>query len=474
MLIASGSRFQTPSSKPVSARFSIIGAGRSGLGAARLLLEEGMSVFVSDAGEQGAGSEGVAALREMRAQFEFGGHTDRVLDADAIVLSPGVPPDIPILIRAAERGIPVTNEIEIASRFCRGRIVGITGTNGKTTTTELAGHIFREGGCRTFVAGNVGVPFSEVARQADEESVVVLELSSFQLEKIETLRPDAALLLNVTPDHLDRYAGLDEYGAAKLRIAMNQRPQDRFIYSADDAWLERIPSAGIIPTLLGFSIRREVPRGAFVRDGMLALRMEENGEVETVIPTDEIGIRGPHNLGNAMAAALAARSLGVDTESIGRALRSFRPLPHRLEEVGVIDGVRYVNDSKGTNTDALRYALESFAEPIVLIAGGRGKKNDYTALLPLMADRVKAAILIGEAADEMERAFAPLTRTIRAGFDMEAALAEAASVAAPGDVVLLSPACASFDMFRNFEHRGDVFRELVAAAARLSVRKSET
>ncbi len=250
--------------------------------------------------------------------------------------------------------------------------------------------------------------------------------------------------------------------------------KDRFIYSADDAWLERIPSAGIIPTLLGFSIRREVPRGAFVRDGMLALRMEENGEVEKVIPTDEIGIRGPHNLGNAMAAALAARSLGVDTESIGRALRSFRPLPHRLEEVGVIDGVRYVNDSKGTNMDALRYALESFAEPIVLIAGGRGKKNDYTALLPLVADRVKAAILIGETAEEMERAFAPLTRTIRAGFDMEAALAEAASVAAPGDVVLLSPACASFDMFRNFEHRGDVFRELVAAAAQLSVRKSET
>ncbi len=207
------------SSQLTAHRFSIIGAGRSGLGAARLLLEEGMSVFVSDAGEQGTGSEGVAALREMGAQFEFGGHTDRVLDADAIVLSPGVPPDIPILIRAAERGIPVTNEIEIASRFCRGRIVGITGTNGKTTTTELAGHIFREGGRRTFVAGNVGVPFSEVARQADEESVVVLELSSFQLEKIETLRPDAALLLNVTPDHLDRDAGLDELLLELLREA---------------------------------------------------------------------------------------------------------------------------------------------------------------------------------------------------------------------------------------------------------------
>lgn len=455
----------------MSQRFSIIGAGRSGLGAAKLLRREGMAVFVSDAGSLESAGEKVKALQEIGAEFEFGGHTERVLDADAIVLSPGVPPNIPILLKAAEKGIPVTNEIEVASRFCKGKIVGVTGTNGKTTTTELIGHIFREAGWKTFVAGNVGTPFSEVAQEADEESVVVLELSSFQLEKIETLHPNVALVLNVTPDHLDRYADLDEYGEAKLRIAMNQVPDDRLIYNRDDQWLQRVPSGEIRAGLLGFSIQSDVERGAFVQDGNVVLRMEGGGEIEEVIPTGEIGIRGPHNLGNSMAAALAARSLGVNVASIRTALASFRPLPHRLEEVAVIDGVRYVNDSKGTNTDALRYALESFAEPIVLIAGGRAKKNDYTAILPLLPERVKAVVLIGEAADEMEAAFGSLTRTVRAGFSMEDALAAAAALAVPGDVVLLSPACASFDMFKNFEHRGEVFKELVGRWQRVESRE---
>lgn len=441
--------------------FSIIGSGRSGLAAARLLSEEGARVLVSDAGPRGSRIDEVEELEKRGVEFEFGGHTERVLEAETIVLSPGVPPDIPILREAGARGIPVTNEIEIASRYCAGTIVGVTGTNGKTTTTELTGHIFREAGWKTFVAGNVGTPFGSVARQADASSVVVLELSSFQLEKIETLRPKAAIVLNVTPDHLDRYAGIDEYGQAKLRIAMNQGPDDRLVYNADDEWLKRIPSEGLKSTLLEYSIEREVGRGAFVRDGMLVVRMEEDAEIEEVIPVGDIGIRGPHNLGNSMAAVLAARSMGVEVEPIRRALRSFKSLPHRLEEVAVIEGVRYVNDSKGTNTDALRYALESFDEPIVLIAGGRAKKNDYTALLPLIRDRVKGTVLIGEAADEMEKAFGSLTKTVRAGFSLEDALESATSLAEPGDVVLLSPACASFDMFDNFEHRGEVFRQIV-------------
>lgn len=443
--------------------YSIIGAARSGLAVARLLRQQGESVFVSDAKPIAEAHEQIDVLEQLGIPYEFGGHSERVLEAKTIVLSPGVPPTIPVLVQAREKEIEITNEIEVASRFCKGRIVGITGTNGKTTTTELTGHIFRQAGWKTFVAGNVGTPFSEVVRQTDEESIVVLELSSFQLEEIKTLRPTVAVLLNVTPDHLDRYANLDAYGAAKLRIAMNQNSKDWLIYNVDDAQLSRVESDAteFNAQKFGFSVEHAVERGAFVEEGHLVLRFEENGAVEKVVAVEEIGIRGPHNLMNAMAASLAARSIGVSAPVIREALKTFRALPHRLEEVATINGVRYVNDSKGTNTDALRYALESFDAPIVLIAGGRAKKNDYTALLPLITKHVKAAVLIGEAADGMEEAFGSLTKIVRAGFDIEQAMSSAAAIAEAGDVVLLSPACASFDMFKNFEHRGDVFRAIV-------------
>lgn len=447
--------------------YSIIGAARSGLAAARLLKGLGENVFVSDAKSPESATDAIRVLEELEIPFEFGEHTERVLEAETIVLSPGVPPHIPVLEQAREKGLDITNEIEIASRFCRGRIVGITGTNGKTTTTELTGHIFRQAGWKTFVAGNVGTPFSEIVGQTDDQSVVVLELSSFQLEEIRTLRPDVAILLNVTPDHLDRYAGLDEYGKAKLRIAMNQGEGDRLIYNADDPWLQRVEgedSEGVAK--LAFSISREVGVGAFLSGEDLMVRLSDSDAEESVIGLGSIGIRGPHNVMNAMAATLAARSLGVNIADIRQALETFRALPHRLEEVAVIDGVRYINDSKGTNTDALRYALESFDAPIVLLAGGRAKKNDYSALLPLVKERVKTAVLIGEAAEEMEELFGPLTKTVRAGFDFENALNIATGHANAGDVVLLSPACASFDMFDNFEHRGNVFRELVLERAR--------
>lgn len=445
--------------------YTVLGAARSGLAVARLLSEEGESVFVSDAKRGDESLQSVEVLEALDIPYEFGGHSERVLEADVIILSPGIPPNIPILLEAEKRGIRVTNEIEIASRYCRGRIIGITGTNGKTTTTELIGHICRTAGRKTLVAGNVGIPFSEVTRQATADSLVVLELSSFQLEKIESFHPDVALLLNVTPDHLDRYESIEEYGAAKLRITMNQTEGDRLIYNGDNQWLRRIGQMDFRPKMLSYSLLHDVEAGAFLRDGNLMIQTDESEEAVAVIPAQEIGIRGPHNLANSMGAALAALSVGIPVGKIREGLASFRPLPHRLEEVAQINGVRYINDSKGTNTDALRYALESFDSPIILIAGGRAKKNRYDALLSLVEERVKAAVLIGEAAEEMEREFTGLTTIVMAGTSMESALQKASELAEPGDVVLLSPACASFDMFRNFEERGEVFRKIVESRA---------
>ncbi len=443
-----------------STTYSVLGAARSGLAVAKLLRREGARVLVSDVRPADESGDAIEVLNEIGAEYEFGGHTDRVLESEVLILSPGVPDTAPIVAKAREKGMEITNEIEIAARRCRAPIVAITGTNGKTTTTELTGYIFRASGRNTFVAGNVGLPFSEIVAEADETSVVVLEVSSFQLEHISTFRPRAAVLLNITPDHLDRYGSFQEYVRAKLRITMNQSPEDTVIYNSDDPNLERVPGESAAHPF-GFSIARELPAGAFARDGMLVMRDPISGEESALMETGEIGIRGPHNLYNSMAAALAARTLGVGFTHIREGLRTFPGVVHRLEPVRELEGVRYINDSKATNVDSLRYALNSFAEPIVLIAGGKGKKNEYDAILQLIREKVSAVVLVGDEAEAMERAFAPLTRTIRAGYSMEAAVDAARAAANRGDVVLLSPACASFDMFRNYEHRGETFKKIV-------------
>jgi UDP-N-acetylmuramoylalanine--D-glutamate ligase len=445
--------------------YSIIGSARSGLAAARLLRGEGADVFVSDSRRREDAGDAIAELEALGVPFEFGEHGDRVLDAGTIVLSPGVPDTIPIVRRAIERGIAIVSEIEIAAARCRAPIVAITGTNGKTTTTELAGHIFRSAGRTTYVAGNVGRAFSEIAALADASSVVVLEVSSFQLEHIARFRPRVAVVTNVTPDHLDRYESFDAYRAAKLRIAENQTADDTLVLGTDsDAVRDaRFPGDARV---VEFSQQREVGLGAFVRDGDVMVRLERGGGARRLIAAGEIRIRGPHNLYNAMAASLAAASLGVELATIACALREFPGVAHRLEPVGVVDGVLYVNDSKATNVDSVRYALASFDEPIVLIAGGRSKHAPYDAILDLVRERVKAVVVIGEAADEMAEAFSSLVPVHPAGFSFENAVAIARSLAEPGDVVLLSPACASFDMFSNYEHRGDVFRALVHAESR--------
>jgi UDP-N-acetylmuramoylalanine--D-glutamate ligase len=442
--------------------YSILGSARSGLAAAKLLHAGGAAVFVSDARPAEEAREAIAVLEGLAIPFEFGGHSDRVLDATTIVLSPGVPDTIPIVRRALEMGIAVVSEIEIAAERCAAPIVAITGTNGKTTTTELTGHIFRSAGRRTFVAGNVGLAFSEIASDADAGSVVVLEVSSFQLEHIRRFRPRVAVITNVTPDHMDRYASFEAYLAAKLRIAENQTSDDTLVVGIDSDPLRTARVRGDA-RMLAFSQREEVAAGAWLEEGTVMLRTAPSMMPVELTAADEIRIRGPHNLYNAMAASLAAAALDVEHATIARSLREFAGVPHRLEPVGDVDGVQYVNDSKATNVDSVRYALASFREPIVLIAGGRSKQAPYDAILDLVRERVKAVVVIGDAADEMTRAFSSLVPVHPAGYSFESAVTLARSLAAPGDVVLLSPACASFDMFRNYEDRGDQFRELVRA-----------
>jgi len=450
-------------------RYGILGAARSGLAVAGLLRSEGAQVLVSDLRSVDELSDALETLTAIGARFEFGGHTEELFDNDEIVLSPGVPDTIPIVVEARRRGITITNELEIASRRCRAPMVAITGTNGKTTTTELVGHLFRTAGWNTWVAGNVGIPFSEIAPKTLPEDVVVVEASSFQLEHIETFHPRVAVILNITPDHMDRYATFDRYVAAKRRITMRQTADDLLIYNNDDPALRDLPSHTSARTQK-ISLQGEVDFGACVRNDEVHLRTGEEGgtsEGDTrLIPIDRIGIRGPHNLYNAMASALVARAFGLDDDTIRDGLKTFAGVPHRLEPVAWIDGVQYVNDSKATNVNSLWYALQSFPGPIVLIAGGRSKKNDYTTILPLLSDHVRVVVLIGEAADEMEAAFGGIVPTRRAGFDLEAGIRMARGEAHEGDVVLLSPACASFDMFNNYEHRGEMFKTLVVRMSR--------
>ncbi|GIV60097.1 UDP-N-acetylmuramoyl-L-alanine--D-glutamate ligase [Rhodocaloribacter litoris] len=442
---------------------TVIGGGRSGLAVSRLLVKAGARVFLTEQGEAPAGLQ--AALEAIGATYEFGGHTTRALAADFIVISPGVPSTINLVQQALRGGLPVFSEIEVASWFCRAPIVAITGSNGKTTTTSLLGHVFRTAGRRTIVAGNIGFPFSDYVLDTTPRDVVVLEVSSFQLDHVATFRPRVSVLLNITPDHLDRYGNdFSAYAYSKCRIFSNQRGDDVLVYNDDDevirdyVGLERRKRAF---RALAFSLEKEVEAGAFVRDGALVLRISSHEEV--LMQAEQLALRGRHNLYNSLAAAVAARVMEVRNEVVRESLASFEGVPHRLEFVREVDGVRYVNDSKATNVNSVWYALESFDEPIVLIAGGRDKGNDYTPLKPLVRQKVRALIAIGESADKVLHELGPCVAHSMAARSMEDAIRCARVFAQPGDIVLLSPACASFDMFQNYEDRGDTFKRLVAS-----------
>ncbi len=442
-------------------RATVVGGARSGLAVARLLRRAGARVFLTEQKPAAAGLE--ATLDALGVRYEFGGHTVRALEADLLVVSPGVPSTIPLVQHALRIGLPVYSEIEVASWFCRAPIVAVTGTNGKTTTTSLIGYIFRKAGRQTIVAGNIGYPFSDYVLDAMPEDVVVLEVSSFQLDHVATFRPRVSVLLNITPDHLDRYNySFNEYAQSKFRIFANQRDVDVLVYNHDDELIRMAAERAHRKRglrVLGFSQRTELPVGAFVRDGYLILRIEQQEEV--LMHANELALRGRHNLYNSLAAAVAARVMEVRNDVVRESLASFEGVPHRLEFVRELDGVRYVNDSKATNVNAVWYALESFSCPIVLIAGGRDKGNDYAVLKPLVAEKVRALVAIGESADKLLRELGSLVPHAVKAQSMEEAIQYARVFAEPGDVVLLSPACASFDMFENYEERGDTFRRLV-------------
>lgn len=439
------------------ARVSVLGAARSGIAAAKLLKSHGATVFVSDRKRPEDAAPQIEILEGIGVEHEFGAHSDRLFDADFIVVSPGVPSNLNLVQHAMKVGLSVYSEIEVASWFCKAPIVAITGTNGKTTTTALTGKIFENSGRKTVVAGNIGYAVSDYVSDTNEDAVAVLEVSSFQLDHVDTFRPKAAVLLNITPDHLDRYENYQAYMNAKFRIFKNQDENDFAVYNHDDEAVDKHCS-GLQVGRRPFSQKEQIGCGGFARDGKVYL--VENGEPAYLIDTKDIGIPGPHNLYNSLAASLAARSLGVPAEVISETLRKFRGVEHRLEPVRTLGGVRYVNDSKATNVDSVWYALGSYESPIVLIAGGKDKGNDYSPLFEPVKKKVRAMILIGAAAPKMQKEFADKTKIVMAS-SMEDAVAKAKREAKKGDVVLLSPACASFDMFQDYEHRGREFKRLV-------------
>ncbi len=439
-------------------KISVIGMARSGVAVAHLLNRQGAKLFVSDNGKKENLESEVAGLTEAGIPYEIGRHTERIYDCSLLVISPGVPSNAPVVVEAQKRRVKVVSELEIASLFCQASIVAITGSNGKTTTTTLIGRILGDAKKNHVVAGNIGTAFSSVVLGLAPTDIAVLEVSSFQLDHVEAFRPRISVILNITEDHMDRYGhSMERYAASKARVFENQKVDDVLIYDADDEWCRKEAAQAKCRTI-GFSLKMKPEEGAFVENGMLVTVID--GKRTEVVQCDEISIKGMHNLYNSMAATLVGQLLGVGGASIRSTLKNFKGVEHRLEFVREVDGVRYYNDSKATNVDSVWYALQAFKEPIVLLLGGRDKGNDYGRLIDLVKNRVKAIVAIGESADKVENAFLASTSVTRV-HSMEEAIQKAKNLANNGDVVLLSPACASFDWYKNYEHRGQVFKDLV-------------
>ncbi len=438
----------------------VLGAQESGVGAAVLAAKLGVPVFVSDAGA--IKPKYRSTLTRHAIAFEEGGHTAAaVLAATEIVKSPGIPDAAPLVAEAARKGIPVISEIEFACRHTTAPIVGITGSNGKTTTTLLTGHILRRAGMDVGVGGNVGASFAGLIAERDR-AIYVIELSSFQLDGIRAFRPHVAILLNITPDHLDRYGGsMRRYADSKFRIALNQRPGDHFIHCADDpeilAGLRRHP---VPATRWPFSLTQHLPRGGFLENDQITVTTNQHPFHMSI---HELALQGRHNVYNGLAATIAARVLDIRNEVIRECLSDFQNVEHRLEKVAVVNGIQFINDSKATNVNSTWYALESMEHPVIWIAGGQDKGNDYTALRDLVKQKVKAIVCLGTDNAKIHKAFAGLVPHIVDTASAEAAVKAAYEIGEPGDVALLSPACASFDLFENYEDRGHRFKAAVKA-----------
>lgn len=440
----------------------VVGLGKSGLAAALFLRRQGAHVTVSDIRSAQALGKEIPALIEQGIAVEAGGHGLLTFRRqDLIVVSPGVPLSTPELAQVRKFGITIIGEVELAARFLKGKTIAITGSNGKTTTTSLCGEILEKAGPPVAVGGNIGLPVIGLVEDSREDGWSVLEVSSFQLETTETFRPNIAVILNITPDHLDRHGSFANYVAAKERIFAAQTADDILILNADDDAASR--SAARAPSrIFWFSRKRAIRQGAFVHDGVILFRASEQAAPEPILKLEEIPLKGAHNVENVLAAVCAARLAGVAPEAIRAAVAEFRAVEHRLEFVGEVDGVAYYNDSKATNVDAAIKAIEAFPKGIHLILGGKDKDSDYRQLRPLLAARVKAVYTIGSAAEKITAHLEGAANLVAAG-TLDRAISLAAEAADKGDVVLLAPACSSFDQFDNYEHRGQTFKSLVLA-----------
>jgi UDP-N-acetylmuramoylalanine--D-glutamate ligase len=447
-------------------RVLVVGLGKSGVASALFLKAHGARVTVSDTKTGDELHNEIPVLLDHGITVETGGHGERTFRGqDLIVVSPGVPLDTPALVQARSLGEVVIGEIELAAQFLPGPIVAITGSNGKTTTTTLAGEIMTAAGFSTLVGGNIGTPAISLAPQASPQTVIVLEVSSFQLETILTFRPKVAIVLNVTPDHLDRHRTFAAYADAKARIFENQHGDDFTVLNADDPTCVAM-AARTKAQIFWFSRQKEVAQGAWVNDGNILFR--NGAKPREIMQVSEIPLKGAHNLENVLAAVCAGALLECAPEKIRQAVRDFKAVEHRLEFVATIRGVDYYNDSKATNVDATIKALESFPANVHLILGGKDKGSDYSLLNDLLRQRVKRVYTIGAAAAKIESQIVSAKNggpEVVPAETLENAIRKANAAAQPGDVVLLAPACASFDQFKNYEHRGQVFKEIVRGLA---------
>jgi UDP-N-acetylmuramoylalanine--D-glutamate ligase len=446
-------------------KISILGAVKSGIGAAKLIRKLGGFPFVSDSGSEEKLKDSISELTELKIDFEIGKHSDRVFDTELMIVSPGVPSNAEVLVKAREKNIKLISEIELAAAFCKGNIIAITGSNGKTTTTTLCDYVFKSCGLKSYAAGNIGVAFSEIALDVKEDEFVSLEVSSFQLDLIDKFKPKVSVVLNITPDHLNRYDyKFENYISSKLRVYKNQDKDDFVILNHDDKTLMdssvklSADQKGFASSAFYFSLKDTQSNGCFVSGDKVIFNKDGN----TLFTCDvkDVNLKGEHNLANAMAVISIAKLFNADNDKIIEALRSFQAIEHRLELVREIEGVKYINDSKATNVDSVWYALRSFDEPIFLILGGLDKGNDYNQIKDLVVERVSKIFAIGSSAEKVFNFFHSMVK-VEIKQTLEDAVIAANKEARQNEVVLLSPACASFDMFNSYEHRGRVFKDAV-------------
>ena len=438
----------------------VVGLGKSGLAAALFLRHRGAQVTVSDIRSAEALAKDIPALLEEGINVETGGHGLLTFRRqDLIVVSPGVPLDTPELAQVRNFGLPIIGELELAARFLKGKTLAITGSNGKTTTTALLGEILEAAGFPTLVGGNIGVPVVALIEESTDATWSVLEVSSFQLESTEQFHPSIAVILNITPDHLDRHGNFENYARAKERIFAAQNEQDFVVLNADNA-RAAASAARSAAKVYWFSLEHAVSQGVWVEGGQVVYRSGENEGIETILPLAGIPLKGEHNVENVLAAVCAARLAGAPIDVIRQVIENFRAVEHRLEYVTTINGVEFYNDSKATNVDATAKAVAAFSSGIHLILGGKDKNSDYSQLASLLRAHVRAVYTIGSAADKIESQLRGVV-SIHSCETLDKAVSTAAAAAHPGEVVLLAPACSSFDQFESYEHRGRVFKELV-------------